>query len=111
MNNNPIKFPVCPPNMAEVTSAQTVAGIKALTNTFVHVTDINTVFFVDNQHRITQICAFPIFQDNYDYKTNPLGLRSQIVYDFTNNLMIIFNPQGEYRIVTMINHQGGSLIY
>lgn len=101
MNNNPIKFPVCPPNMAEVTSVQTVAGIKALKNTFVYVTDINTVFFVDNQRNITQICAFPIFQDNYDYQNNPLGLRTQIVYDFENNRAIIYDGTGNYRLMTL----------
>lgn len=101
MNNSPIKFPVCPPNMAEVTSVQTVAGMKALKNTFVHVTDINTVFFIDNQHRITQICAFPIFQDGYDYQNNPLGLRAQTVYDFANNRMIAYNGEGEYKIIKL----------
>lgn len=102
MNNNPImKFPICPPNMVEVTSTQTVAGIKAITNSFVYVTDINTVFFVDNQHRVTQICAFPVFQDNYDYQNNPLNLREQICYDFENNRAIIYNAQAKYRIINL----------
>lgn len=102
MDNNPItKFPVCPPNMAEVTSVQNVQGIKALKNTFVHVTDINTVFFVDNQRRITTICTMPIYQDKYDYQNNPLNLRGQIVYDFKNNRAIVYDNKGDYRLINL----------
>lgn len=102
MNNNPsMKFPVCPPNVAEVNTVETVSGIKAYKNSFVYVTNINTVFFVDNQRRITTICAMPIYRNNYDYQTNPLGLRSQTVYDFKNNLMIIYAADASYRLIDM----------
>lgn len=102
MDNNPIiKFPICPPNMAQVVSVENVSGIKALSNTFVYVTDINTVFFIDNQHRITTICAMPVFYNGYDYAHNPLNLRTQVVYDFDNNRQIIYDGKGNYRIIKM----------
>lgn len=100
-NNNILKFPTCPQNVAEVNSVDNVAGIKAYKNSFVYVTNINTVFFIDNQRRITTICAMPLYKNNYDYQNNPLGLRSQTVYDFDNNLMIIYGPDASYRLIEM----------
>lgn len=102
MERKSITIPCCPPDMANVEVLPTVQGIRALRNTFVYVTSINTVFFVDNQRRITTICAMPIYHDNYDYQTNPLNLRSQTVYDFKNNLMIVYAPTGAYRLVSLI---------
>lgn len=106
MEKKSITIPCCPPNMANVEWLPTVQGIKSLRNTFVYVTNINTVFFADNQHRVTQICAMPIYQENYDYQTNPLGLRAQTVYDFANNIAIIYNGLGEYRLMQLT--EGGN---
>lgn len=94
MNNNPIRFPVCPPNMAEVTSVQTVAGMKALSNTFVYVTDINTTFFIDNQHRITWISGGVVEAESYDLLTNPLNLRNQFLYDPSTQELHYFSNTG-----------------
>lgn len=100
-NKSRITIPCCPPNMANVEVLPTIQGIKSLRNTFVFVTSINSVFFVDNQHRITTICVMPIYQENYDYQTNPLNLRAQTVYDFANNIAIVYNPAGEYRLIQL----------
>lgn len=101
MNDCNPKFLCCPPETANVVPVQSVDGIKGLNNCFVYVQNINTSFYIDNAHRITQLCAMPIYQDNYDYQNNPLGLRSQTVYDFFNNRMIIYAPDGEYRLVKL----------
>lgn len=94
MNNSPIKFPVCPPNMVEVASVQTVAGMKALNNTFVYVTDINTTFFIDNQHRITWISGGVVEAESYDLLTNPLNLRNQFLYDPSTKELHYFSNTG-----------------
>lgn len=99
-NYNP-KFPCCPPETANVVQVESVDGIKGLNNCFVYVQSNNTSYYVDNAHRITQLCAMPIYQDKYDYQNNPLSLRSQTVYDFASNLMIIYNPEGKYRLVNL----------
>lgn len=101
MNNNPIKLPVCHPNTVEVRYSQTTAGLKQFKNCLVNVTDINTTFFVDNQRRITQVCAMPIFVDGYDYQMNPLGLRCQVCYDFIANRAYVYNGQGKCRIINL----------
>lgn len=77
-------------------------GMKGLADCFVHVNSNNTTYYIDDKHRITIVWAGPVEADGYDYATNPLKLRSQAVYDFSNNRMIYFNAIGEYRIVTLI---------
>lgn len=82
-------------------TTETVDGITNLANCFVHVTNINTTFYIDDKHRPMITWAGPLEVDNYDYATNPLGLRSQTVYDFTNNRAIVFNKRGEYRLIDL----------
>lgn len=78
-----------------------VSGLKNLADCFVHVTSINTTFYIDDKHRMMITWAGPVEVDNYDYKSNPLGLRSQTVYDFANNVAIYFNKTGGYRKITL----------
>lgn len=61
-------------------TTQTVDGLTNLANCFVHVTDINTTFYVDDKHRPMIIWAGPVEIDAYDIETNELGLRSQTCY-------------------------------
>ena len=78
-----------------------VSGLKNLADCFVHVANINTTFYIDDKHRVMVTWAGPVEVDNYDYATNPLGLRSQTAYDFRNNLAIYYNKTGEYRLITL----------
>ena len=70
--------------------------IKSLSNCFVYVLTTNKTFYIDNQHRFILCWAGPVFQDNYDVETNPLGIRGQFVPDFENNKVIIYNNTGEH---------------
>jgi len=94
--------PGCP--MVAVIPAITVddvSGIKNIADCFVHVSNINTTFYIDDKHRMMITWAGPVEADDYDYKNNPLHLRSQTVYDFSNNRAIYYNKTGEYRVITL----------
>lgn len=80
----------------------TVDGMKELADCFVHVSNINTTFYIDDKHRSIITWAGPVEIDGYDYENNPLRLRSQMVYDFENDLAIYFNKTGNYRLIALI---------
>ena len=61
-------------------TVETVDGITNLANCLVHVTSINTTFYIDDKHRIMITWAGAVEVDSYDIATNPLGLRSQDCY-------------------------------
>lgn len=77
---------------------ESVENLKQLSDCFVHVTNINTTFYIDDKHRMIITWAGPVEFDNYDYMNNPLKLRSQAVYDFANNRVVYYNKVGEYRV-------------
>lgn len=77
---------------------QTTEGLKGLADAFVYVTSINTVFFVSSCHEITVISSGPVYVDNYNAATNPLGLANQVCYDFAGNVGYAFNAAGDYRV-------------
>lgn len=84
-----------------VVSVQTTEGIKGLANAFAYVSSNNTTYYVNSCHEITIISSGPVFVDNYDFDTNPLGLANQTVYDFVNNLGAVYNTKGEYRLIDL----------
>lgn len=61
-------------------TVDTTDGITNLANCFVHVTGINTTFYIDDKHRPMIIWAGPVEIENYDVVENELGLRSQTCY-------------------------------
>lgn len=58
-------------------TVQTVDGITNLANCFVHVTGINTTFYIDDKHRPMITWAGPVEINDYDIIENPNNLRSQ----------------------------------
>lgn len=94
-------IPACPP-VAVIPTIEipTVDGLKTLYNCFAHVDSTNTTYYIDDKHRIIIIWAGPVEIDDYDYENNPLGLRSQEVWDFKNNRIVRFNKTGQYLIVS-----------
>lgn len=78
-------------------TVETSSGITNLANCFVHVTNINTTFYVDDKHRIMITWAGPVEIDGYDMDTNPLGLRSQ--FCFSDGTMAYFDKQGVAHII------------
>ena len=94
--------PTCPMTAAIPSlTVDSVEGLKGLADVLVHVSNINTTFYIDDKHRIILTWAGPVEADDYDYESNPLNLRSQIVYDFNNNRAIYYNKVGLYRIITL----------
>lgn len=82
-------------------TVEDVSGIKNIADCFVHVSNINTTFYIDDKHRMMITWAGPVEANDYDYENNPLNLRSQTVYDFENNRAIYYNKIGEYRVITL----------
>lgn len=82
-------------------TVESVSSLKDLADCFVHVSDINTTFYIDDKHRPVITWAGPVEVDDYDLAENSLGLRSQIVYDFANNVAAYYNAQGVYRKFTL----------
>ena len=73
-------------------------SLKDLCNTFVHVSDINTTFYIDDKHRPIITWAGPVEYDNYDLVVNSLDLRSQFLIDFANNRGAYYNKTGNYQV-------------
>lgn len=89
--------PECPVKaVIPLVEVATPENLKKLSNCFAYVQSTNTTYYIDNQHRFIVCWAGPVFQDGYDYNTNPLGLRGQFVPDFQNGQLIIYNNTGEH---------------
>lgn len=79
-------------------TVETVDGLTNLANCFVHVTGINTTFYIDDKHRPMIIWAGPVEVENYDIVENELGLRSQTCYTTMSGVAglveVYFDKQG-----------------
>lgn len=94
--------PKCPYTaVIPIVTLETTDNIRELADCFVHVANINTTYYIDDKHRIIVTWAGPVEVNDYDYRNNPLGLRSQWAYDFVNNRGIFYNAQGVYRTITL----------
>lgn len=82
-------------------SVEDLTGVKGLADCLVHVSNINTTFYIDDKHRFILTYAGPVFENGYDYEENPLKLRSQVCYDFANNRAIVYDKIGDYRIFNL----------
>lgn len=82
-------------------TVESVSNLKDLADCFVYVSDINTTFYIDDKHRPVITWAGPVEVDGYDYANNPLGLRSQMLYDFQNNRAVYYNKSGAYRLIDL----------
>lgn len=82
-----------------------MSNVKGLADCFVHIANINTTLYIDDQHRYIMTYAGPVFVDDYDYANNPLRLRGQSCYDFRNNREIIYDLTGQFRIKALTEEQ------
>ena len=82
-------------------TVETTDGITNLANCFVHVTGINTTFYIDDKHRPMIIWAGPVEIHNYDIETNENNLRSQTLYTTINDVFteVYFDKEGVAHIV------------
>lgn len=85
-----------------------ISGLKNLADCFVHVTSINTTFYIDDKHRIMTTWAGPVEYDNYDLTANSLGLRSQFLIDFANDRGAYYDKTGKYQEFNFGNGGGRS---
>lgn len=81
-------------------TVETTANLAGLFG-LVHVAANNTTYYISRDRRILKVWAGPVEVDGYDYTTNPLKLRSQAVYDFENNRIVVYSSTGTYRIINM----------
>lgn len=95
------EVPSCVRAVIPVITVEEVSGIKGLAGCFVHAIANNTTYYIDDKYRTIVVWAGAVEKPNYDYKKNPLGLRSQIVYDFPNNRAIYYNKQGVFRLINL----------
>ena len=77
---------------------ESTSNLKNLADCFVHVTDINTTFYIDDKHRTMITWAGPVEYNNYDLDANSLGLRSQFLLDFANEQGAYYDKTGAYQI-------------
>ena len=77
-------------------TTETVDGLTNLANCFVHVSSINTTYYVDDKHRPMIIWAGAVEVKDYDISKNELGLRSQTCYTKINGVYseVYFDHQG-----------------
>lgn len=73
------------------------SNLKDLADCFVHVSNINTTFYIDDKHRTIVTWAGPVEYDNYDLDANTLGLRSQFLIDHANDYAAYYNKTGGYQ--------------
>lgn len=85
----------------KVLTVQSTEGLKSLANVVVHVLSNNTTYYIDCARVFTIISSGPVFVDNYDALTNPLGLANQVCYDFAANVGYAFQAPNEYRVFSL----------
>lgn len=84
-------------------TAETVDGLTNLANCLVHVTSINTTFYIDDKHRPMITWAGPVEVEAYDIEANELNLRSQTCYTTVPGISglaeVYFDKQGVGHII------------
>lgn len=97
-----VKQPKCPfAAVIPTLTVEDISGVKSLADCLVHVSNINTTIYIDDKHRYIVTFAGPVFIDGYNYQENPLRLAGQVCYDFSNNRAIVYNKQGNYRLIEL----------
>lgn len=106
MNTQDYDKPIyeCPAGSAiPIVTVENTANIKTLRGCYVYVTEINTLFYIDNRHNIVTVSAGPVTVDNYDLDENPLRLRNQLLFTTDNNdneLLVFYTARATYKIIT-----------
>lgn len=79
----------------------TTDGLINLANCLVHVSNINTTFYVDEKHRPMITWAGPVEIADYDITANELNLRSQTLYTTINEVFaeVYFDKRGVGHVI------------
>lgn len=78
---------------------ETYSEVQEYRNAFVTVRDENAVYHVDSTGNPVSVSRSAIFRENYTPQTN--DYRQNVVYDFSNNKMYVYNEVGQYRTVDL----------
>lgn len=99
-----VQQPKCPfVAVIPTLTVEDITGVKGLADCLVHVSNINTTIYIDDQHRYITTYAGPVFADDYDFASNPLKLRGQVCYDFKNDLAAIYDMSGHFKMFNLAN--------
>lgn len=82
-------------------TVDTTDGITNLANCFVHVTNTNTTFYIDDKHRPMIIWAGPVEVEDYNIETNELGLKSQLCFTTVDDVFttVYYDKRGGAHII------------
>ena len=91
------------------TTIEKTDGLTNFANCLVHVTSINTTFYIDDKHSPLIIWSGAVEIDNYDIADNPLNLRAQDCYTTVNGeyALVRFDKQGVGHIISTEEEQNG----
>lgn len=102
------KQPGCPMQaVIPSVTVESIEGIKNLADCLVHVSDINTTFYIDDKHRPIITWAGPIDIPGYNMEGNPNNYRDQIVTDVANKTAVIYDKSGNgyiFGLATELNN-------
>lgn len=96
------KNPECPYNaVIPSVTVDDISGLKTLRDAFVHVSNINTTFYVDDKGRMMITWAGPVEIPEYDYQENPLNLRGQMLFttEGSAKVVVYYDKTGNYQII------------
>lgn len=99
------KQPGCPMQaVIPSVTIESIEGIKNLADCLVHVSDINTTFYIDDKHRPIITWAGPVDIPGYDMESNPNNYRNQIVTDVANQEAVIYDKSGRGYVFGLVEN-------
>lgn len=99
------KQPGCPMQAAiPSVTVESIEGIKNLADCLVHVSDINTTFYIDDKHRPMITWAGPVDIPGYDMEGNPNNYRDQIVTDVAAEMAVIYDKRGKGYVFGLVEN-------
>lgn len=99
------KQPGCPMQaVIPSVTVESIEGIKNLADCLVHVSDINTTFYIDDKHRPIITWAGPVDIPGYDMESNPNNYRDQIVTDVANQEAVIYDKSGRGYVFGLVEN-------
>lgn len=114
----PPRKPICPPPVVSPESCdpddcrichsnvricsfvvKTTAEVRKYHNSLVYSEEDNTSYWVDDEGVPVITYRTPIYQD--DFNPAEANVQMNTVYDFKNLKAYVFNPAGEYKVITL----------
>lgn len=114
----PPRKPICPPPVVSPESCdpddcrichsnvricsfvvKTTAEVRKYHNSLVYSEEDNTSYWVDDEGVPVITYRTPIYQD--DFSPAEANVQMNTVYDFKNLKAYVFNPAGEYKVITL----------